>query len=63
MAKKTDSVLVPYAISGDYKFRSKNLTVRIGKPFKVDDDLEVANKRLEKEIRELLVESLENSGK
>ena len=35
MAKKTDSYIVPFAVTGDYKFRSKNLVYRIGKPFKV----------------------------
>ena len=37
MAKKTDSYLVPVGISGDYKFRTKNLRFYIGKPFKVGD--------------------------
>ena len=44
MANKTDSYLVPFGITGDYKFRSKNLMIRFGKPFKADDDLEKANK-------------------
>ena len=57
MASKTDSYLVPFGISGEYKFRSKNLVVRFGKPFKVKDgDLESANKKLEKEIRKLILE-------
>ena len=56
MASKTDSYLVPFGISGEYKFRSKNLVVRFGKPFKVKDgDLESANKKLEKEIRKLIL--------
>ncbi len=65
MAQKTDSYLVPFGITGDYKFRSKNLTVRIGKPFKVskEEDLEVANKKLEAAIRELIQENLKNIGK
>jgi len=55
MARKTDSLLVPFGISGDYKFRSKNLVVIIGKPFKIGDmDLEEANKKLEKEIGKLI---------
>lgn len=55
MAQKTDSYLVPFGISGDYKFRSKNLVVVIGKPFKVGDmDLEEANKKLAKEIGNLM---------
>lgn len=63
MAKKTDSYLVPYAITGEYKFRSKNLVVNIGKPFKVSDDLEQSNKRLRDEIIKLMMESYKNSGK
>lgn len=55
MAKKTDAVLVPFGISGDYRFRSKNLVVVIGKPFKVGEmDLEEANKKLEKEVGKLM---------
>ena len=56
MAQKTDSYLLPFGISCDYRFRSKNLVVRIGKPFKVskDDDLEKANKKLYNEIYSLI---------
>ncbi len=54
MAHKTNSLIVPFGITGDYKFRSKNLTIRFGKPFKVDDDLEKANKKLEKEVEKLM---------
>ncbi len=55
MAQKTDSYLVPVGISGDYKFRSKNLRFYIGKPFKVGDmSLEEANKKLAKEIGKLM---------
>ena len=57
MAHKTNALLVPYAITGEYKFRSKDLTVRIGKPFAPDDDLEKANKKLEKEIIQLIKEN------
>ncbi len=56
MANKTDAYIVPYAITGDYKFRSKNLTIRIGKPFKADSDLEKANERLFEEIKNLMKE-------
>lgn len=63
LAHKTDSLIVPYAITGDYKFRSKNLTVRIGEPFAIEGDLEKANKRLQKEIRDLMMENENNSGK
>jgi len=55
MAKKTNASIVPVGISGDYKFRSKNLTIKIGKPFKINNmTLEEANNKLKKEI-ELLI--------
>jgi len=59
MAKKTDATLVPFGITGDYKFRSKNLVARFGKPFKVGDmTLEEANEKLEKEIKKLIQKSI-----
>ena len=63
MAKKTGAYLVPFGITGEYKFRSKNLTIRFGEPFKVKDDLSLANRQLEKEVERLMKESLDNSGK
>lgn len=63
MAKKTNSKLVPFAITGDYKFRSKNLTIRIGKPIDPEEDLESANKKLRKEMLKLIKENHKNSGK
>ena len=55
MAKKTNSLIVPFGISGDYKFRNKNLRVHVGKPFSIDKmSLEEANKKLEKEIGKLI---------
>lgn len=57
MAKKTDSFLIPFGITGEYKFRSKDLVVRIGKPIKVGDDLELANRELRDEVLRLMNES------
>lgn len=55
MAKKTDAYIVPFAIIGDYVFRSKNLKIIYGKPFKVNDlTMENANKKLYNEVRKLL---------
>ena len=59
MAKKTDAYIVPVGITGDYKFRSKNLVTRIGKPFKVNQmSLEEANNKLKEEISSLMIENL-----
>lgn len=61
MAVKTNAKIVPYAITGDYKFRGKNLVVNIGKPFIPDSDLEKANDRLAKEIKKLVKENEKNN--
>ena len=64
MAKKTDAYIVPVGITGDYKFRSKNLVTRIGKPFKVTDmTLEEANEKLKDEISKLMKMSLKEEKK
>ena len=55
MAYKTNATIVPFAITGDYRFRSNNLTIRYGKPFQVENDhLELANQKLYQEIKSLL---------
>lgn len=59
MAKKTDSYIVPFGLTGDYKFRSKNLTIRYGEPFKVGDmTVEEANEKLRNEVERLMLENL-----
>ncbi len=59
MAQKTDSYLVPFGITGDYVFRSKNLVIKYGKPFKVTDmSLEEANELLYKEVEKLMKDTL-----
>lgn len=63
MAQKTNSYLVPYAITGTYGFRKKGLLIRIGKPFLVGDDLAAANEKLFYAIKTLYKENEKNSGK
>lgn len=65
MASKTNATIVPYAISGDYKFRSKNLMIRFGTPFKVgeNESKEEANKKLYKEIESLLLQNLKETNR
>ena len=59
MAKKTDAYLVPFGITGDYVFHSKNLVIRYGKPFKVTDmDMESANELLYNTVKSLMEENL-----
>lgn len=62
MAYKTGATIVPFGITGDYKFRSKNLTIRYGKPFKVENmTLERANTKLYREVEKLMKMNLENT--
>lgn len=66
MAYKTGATIVPFGITGDYKFRSKNLTIRFGLPFKVENmTLERANTKLYREVEKLMRQNLEgeNNGK
>lgn len=66
IAQKTDAYLIPFGITGEYKFRSKDLTIRYGKPFKVTDmDMMQANELLYNKVKELMEENLgiKNDGK
>lgn len=61
MALKTNATIVPFGITGDYKFRSKNLTIRYGIPFKINNmTLEEANNKLYNEVKKLMKKNLEN---
>ena len=58
MAQKTNATIVPFGISGDYKYKSDNLTIRFGKPFKVGDmPLDKANTKLYNIINNLIREN------
>ncbi len=59
MAKKSDAYILPFGLTGDWKFRSKDLTVRFGKPFKVGDmTVQEANEKLYHEVESLMLENL-----
>lgn len=60
MTKKTDAYLVPFGITGDYVFKSKNLVIKYGKPFKVTDmELDEANNLLYETVKKLMEDTLE----
>ncbi len=62
LAHKSDALIVPFAISGHYKFRSKDLKITFGEPFKVGKmSLEAANQKLYQTIYNIL--KGENDGK
>lgn len=59
LAQKTDSYIVPFGITGSYKFRSKDLTIRFGEPFKVNKmTLEDANEILYNKVKGLMKENI-----
>lgn len=60
LACKNGAMMVPVAVTGEYKFRSKTLCVRIGDAFLTDGmTVEEVNSRLHKEIVKLMRENLE----
>ena len=65
MAQKTGATIVPCGLTGDYKFWSKNLMFRVGKPFKVakDMDLAEANEKLYKEMEKLMKQNLKETNR
>lgn len=55
LAQKTNALIVPFGVSGEYTGRKGNLTTRIGKPFSVKDmSLEEANELLKEKILDLM---------
>ncbi len=62
LAKKSGALIVPFGVAGDYKFRSKNLRVVIGKPIDPKDmSREEIMLRLREEIGRLMIEAAENN--
>lgn len=55
MANVSDSFLVPFVIKGKYKIFRKGITIMFYKPYKVNDDLEKENKKLEEIISKGIV--------
>ena len=56
LAYKTNAWIVPYSIIGTYKFRSKNLRIVFGKPYKVTTNKEEENQVLYQKIKELIID-------
>ncbi len=55
MTQRTGCKLVPYAIKGDYRFRSKNLRITFGKPIEIQGmSVEEANALLYSNVKKLL---------
>lgn len=55
MAYETNATVVPFGITGKYKFWNNNLKITFGKPFKIDNmTLEEANNKLYKSIEKII---------
>ncbi|MEE1011462.1 MAG: lysophospholipid acyltransferase family protein [Acutalibacteraceae bacterium] len=60
LACKNGAMMVPVAVTGEYKFRSKSLCARIGEPFSTKGmSVEEANKKLHSEIVKMIKENLD----
>lgn len=58
MAQRTDCRIIPYSITGDYRFRSKNLKIMFGEPLDVSGmTVEEANELLFEKVKKLLIEA------
>ena len=58
MAQRTNCKIIPYSITGDYKFRSKNLKITFGKPLDVSEmTVEEANELLFEKVKKLLTDA------
>ena len=58
MAQRANCKIIPYSITGDYKFRSKNLKITFGKPFDVGNmTVEQANDLLYSKVLKLITEA------
>lgn len=61
LACKNEAMMVPVAVTGEYKFRSNTLAARIGMPFSTKGmTVEEANNKLHGEIVRLINENLAN---
>ena len=64
LAKKTNATIVPFIITGQYKFLSKDLKIKFLEPFKIGKmDLEEANKKLTNILEKNLKEAFKNGEK
>lgn len=54
IAKETDSYIVPFSITGKYKFLKKSITICFDKPYKVTKSIEEENTKLEEKIIKLI---------
>ena len=54
MAKETNSEIVPFSITKQYKLFKKSVIICFGKPYRLTGDIEKENKILEEKVIELI---------
>jgi len=59
MAHKTQSTIVPFSITGEYKiFKKNSVKICFGTPYKITtDDLTVANEELMEKVKDLIIQN------
>lgn len=59
MAHKTQSTIVPFSITGEYKiFKKNSVKIYFGTPYKITtDDLTVANEELMEKVKDLIIQN------
>lgn len=63
MAKKTNALIVPFGVTGDYTKDNDNLVVRFAKPIEPSEDLESTNQKLHDEIVRLVKKNYNEYGR
>lgn len=54
MAKETNCYIVPFAITKKYKLLKKSVTISFGEPYKVNEEINLENNKLENKVIELI---------
>ena len=54
MAKDTNCYIVPFAITKKYKLLKKSVTISFGEPYKVTEEINLENNKLENKVIELI---------
>lgn len=57
MAQKTNKALIPFAIVGKYQIFGKSVKIIFGEPYKLKEDLETENHKLEQKVISLIKEN------
>ena len=57
MAQKTSKAIIPFAIVGKYQIFGKSVKIVFGEPYKLKEDLETENHKLEQKVISLIKEN------